>query len=292
MARKIEKGGAVKSVNGQLTLDSLCGERVSEIPLADLHEPDQHPFLVRDDEAMDLLVESIRQYGVREPGLARPREDGGYELLCGNRRRRACQIIGLPVLPVIIREMNDQAAAIAVVDSNLQQREKLLFSEKAWAYRIKMQALNHNGVKAEQNSVDILTGQTGESRNQLLRLFRLTELVDNILNKVDARKLAFNTGVELSYLTYDEQFFVADVMEKLEIKPSLSQAIHLKQLSRDGKLTSEIIENIISESKKSPVGESTVRLKYRRYFPPEYSQKQVEGGIIGRLVKWRARVTV
>jgi ParB family chromosome partitioning protein len=236
---------------------------------------------------MTALVESIKQYGVREPGLARPRTDGGYELLCGNRRKRACQIIGLTVLPVIIRELDDQSAAVAMIDSNLQQREKLLFSEKAWAYRLKMEALNHNGIKAEQHSVDVITEQTGDSRNQVFRLIRLTELVEVILNKVDARELAFNTGVELSYLDYNEQFAVADIMEKHGVKPSLSQAVRFKQLKKDGKLTSEIIDSILAESKESPVGEETTRLKYRRYFPPDYSPKQVEAVIIDLLRTWQ-----
>ena len=286
MAQKIPKGDASRTDNRQLTLDFYCGERVTDISLSELNEPDPHPFLVQDDDAMDALVESIRQYGVREPGLARPRVDGGYELLCGNRRKRACQIIGLTTLPVIIRELDDQAAAIAMVDSNLQQREKLLFSEKAWAYRVKMEALNHNGVKAEQHSVDVIIGQTGESRNQIFRLIRLTELVDVILNKVDARELAFNTGVELSYLDYKEQFIIADAMEKHGIKPSLSQAVRFKQLKKDGKLTPMIIDNILAESKDSPVGEETTRLKYRRYFPPDYSPKQVEALIIKLIQAW------
>ncbi|MDR1538339.1 MAG: ParB/RepB/Spo0J family partition protein [Clostridiales bacterium] len=267
MSRKIQNGGAPESDNRQLTLNLFCGGRVTEIPLAELHEPDPHPFLVRDDDAMGLLAESVRQHGVREPGLARPRSEGGYELLCGNRRKRACEIAGLPALHVIVRDLDDQAAAIAMVDSNLQQREKLLFSERAWAYRVKMEALNHSGLKAEQNSVDVLNGQTGESRNQIFRLIRLTELVDPILDRVDARELAFNTGVELSYLSYDEQFIVADAMDRHGVKPSLSQAVRCRQLKKDGKLTPERIDGILAEPKESPVGEQTTRLKYRRYFP-------------------------
>ena len=237
MPRKNLKGGASETDTQQLTFDLFIGERVVEIPLAELHEPDPHPFLVQDDDAMTALVESIRQYGVREPGLARPRADGGYELLCGNRRRRACEIIGLAVLPVIIRNLSDLDAATAMADSNLLQREKLLFSEKAWAYRVKMEALNHTGIKAEQHSVEVIVEQTGESRNQIFRLIRLTELVDVILHKVDARELAFNTGVELSYLDYDEQFIVADTMAKHDVRPSLSQAVRFKQLKKDGKVT-------------------------------------------------------
>ena len=285
MPRKTQKGGAIDSSSQQLTFDFYSGERISEIPLADLHEPDQHPFLVQDDEAMTTLVESIRNAGVREPGLARPRVEGGYELLCGNRRKRACEIIGLPTLPVIIRSLNDKDAIDAMVDSNLEQREHLLYSEKAWAYRIKLEALNHTGVKAEQHSVDILTTRTGESRNQIFRLVRLTELVDSLLNMVDARQLAFNAGIELSYLSYDEQFIVAEAMTQHGTKPSLSQSQRLKRLKKDGKLTSDLIFSILAESKKSPVSES--RLKYRRYFPADYSQEQIQAVIITLLKQWK-----
>jgi ParB family chromosome partitioning protein len=294
MAKKATKGREIQ--NGQLTLADFyaqLGECVRELPLAELFPPDPHPFLVQDDDAMTRLAESVKQFGVREPGLARPRTDGagqsgaGYELLCGNRRRRACEIAGLTTMPVIVREMDDQTATVAMVDSNLQQREELLFSEKAWAYRIKMEALNHNGVKAEMHSVDILIEQTGESKNQVFRLIRLTELVDSLLDKTDTRQLAFNTAVELSYLSYYEQHIVADAMARYDVKPSLSQAVRFKKLKKDGKLTPEIIESILAESKESPVAEPTMRLKYRKFFPPEYSPKQIEKTIIGLLRDWQ-----
>ena len=177
------------------------GEVIREIQLAELFPPEFHPFQVNDDEAMQSLAESVKLYGIREPGLARPRAEGGYELLSGNRRKLACELAGLTTLPVIVRELGDDDAAIAMVDSNLQQREKLLFSERAWAYRIKMEALNHNGVKADMHSVEVLALQTGEKRSQIFRLIRLTELVVDLLDNVDARKLAFNPAVELSYLS-------------------------------------------------------------------------------------------
>ena len=292
MAQKNLKGGALDSNINQLSLDLYCGERIAEIAITELHEPDPHPFLVTNDDAMSALVESIKENGVREPGLARPLAGGGYELLCGNRRKRACEIIGLMTMPVIIRELDDQAAIVAMVDSNLQQREKLLLSEKAWAYRMKMEALNHNGVKGEQCSFEIMVERTGESRNQIFRLIRLTELVDAILNKVDSRELAFNTGVELSYLNYDEQRIVVGTMEKYDVKPSLSQAVRLKKLKKDGRLTTEIIDSILAEPKESPVGETVTRLKYRRYFPPDYSPKQVEAVIVELLTDWKARAAV
>jgi ParB family chromosome partitioning protein len=179
-------------------------ERIIEVRLEELYPSENHPFQVNDDESMQKLVRSIKQYGVREPGLARPRIDGGYELLAGNRRKRACELAGISTLPVIIREMNDDEAAIAMVDSNLERREKLLFSEKSCAYRVKLEALNHRGAKSDsprQLSVDILCEQTGESKNQIFRIVRLTELIVDLIDKVDEGKLAFNPAVELSYLS-------------------------------------------------------------------------------------------
>jgi ParB family chromosome partitioning protein len=290
MANSRTKGDTSQTSNGQITPADFGvrpSERVVEITLNELHAPDPHPFLVQDDDAMTQLAESVRRFGVREPGLARPRSEGGYELLCGNRRKRACEIVGLDTLPVIVRELDDCSAAVAMVDSNLLQREKLLLSEKAWAYRVKLEALNHSGVKAEANSVDILVEQTGESKNQIFRLIRLTELVDNLLDKADARQLAFNTAVELSYLSFDEQQFVVDAMSQYEIRPSLSQAIRLKKLKQSGKLTAEVIDNILAESKESPVAENIMRIKYRKFFPAEYSPKQVENTIIALLRDWR-----
>jgi ParB family chromosome partitioning protein len=265
------------------------GDAITELPLSELHAPDCHPFRVSDDEAMTLLAESIREFGVREPGLARPRNEGGYELLCGNRRKRGSEIAGLVTMPVIIRELSDDDAAIAMVDSNLQQREKLLFSEKAWAYRVKMEALNHKGVKSGNHSVNAITAQTGESRNTVFRLIRLTELVEVLLDKVDARELAWGTAVELTYLTYDEQFTVADAMAKYEVKPSLSQAVRFKKMKQAGTLTDAVINEVLSEPKESPVSETKITLHYRKFFPPEYSPKQIEAVIIDLLTDWKAR---
>jgi ParB family chromosome partitioning protein len=236
---------------------------------------------------MAKLAESIRLYGVREPGLVRPHIEGGYELLCGNRRKRACELAGLPTMPVIVRELDDQAATLAMIDSNLQQREVILPSEKAWAYKVKMEALNHKGVKSDAHSADALAAQTGESRNQIFRLIRLTELVDVLLDKVDARELAFNAAVELTYLAYDEQFAVADAMARHEVKPSLSQAVRLKKLKQDGALTAETIDAILSEDKKPPKGEPAGSLRFRRFFPPDYSPKQIEAVIVGLLREWQ-----
>jgi len=270
----------------------LNGETVVEIPLDELYPPEFHPFQVNDDESMKRLTENLKRYGVREPGLARPREDGGYELLCGNRRKRACELAGIPTMPVIIREMDDDSAVIAMVDSNLEQREKLLYSEKAWAYRIKLEALNHNGVKGDMLSVDMLAEQTGESKNQIFRLVRLTELVISLLDKVDAKQLAFNPAVELSYLSQVEQTAAASAMNKYEIKPSLSQAVRLKKMKKDGTLTIKMIDAVLSEGKKPPKGEPAGSMRFRKYFSPEYSQKQIDAVIVDLLKNWKAGATV
>jgi ParB family chromosome partitioning protein len=285
----------VRKTNGNLALTGygdifnvgMGGDAITEIPLDELREPDNHPFKVSNDEAMAALVESVRQYGVREPGLARQSAEGGYELLCGNRRKMACRLAGLATMPVIIRDLSDDDAAIAMVDSNLQQREKLLFSEKAWAYRVKMEALNHKGVKSENHSCEEIKAQTGDSRNTIFRLIRLTELVEVLFDKVDSRELAFNTAVELTYLTYDEQHVVADAMAKHDVKPSLSQAVRFKKMKQAGTLTDEIIHEILSEPKEAAVSESKITLHYRKFFPPEYSPKQIEAVIIELLRSWQ-----
>jgi len=266
-------------------------ESINLIPLSDLYVPVLHPFKVNDDEAMQNLVESVTQFGVREPGLARPRAEGGYELLAGNRRHRACELAGLPVLPVIIREMNDDDAIVAMVDSNLQQRDNLLFSEQAWAYRIKMEALNHKGIKSEFSSSDVVSQEFGKSKSQLFRFIRLTELIPALIDKVDAHKLAFNPAVELSYLSRTEQTAVAEAMDANEIKPSLSQAVRLKKLKQDGSLTVEVINSVLSEIKKPPKGEPNSSVRFRKYFPPEYSPKQIDAVIIELLTAWKEKVS-
>jgi ParB family chromosome partitioning protein len=263
------------------------GECVQMLPLTELHEPDPHPFAVRDDEAMIKLAENIREYGVREPGLARPLSDGGYELLCGNRRKRACELAELTEMPVIVRELTDTQAVLVMIDSNLHQRETILPSEKAWAYRCRMEALNHNGVKAEQNSCDIMAEQTGESSAQIFRYIRLTSLVEVLLDKVDARKLALNPAVELSYLSYDEQQIVVDCMDKYDARPSLSQAVRLKKLKQAGTLTADKIDEMFAEEKKPNEGKPKGSLRFRKYFPPDYSPKQIEAVIIELLTDWK-----
>ena len=268
------------------------GECVVEISLAELFPPDFHPFQVNDDLSMARLTKSVKLYGVREPGLARPRANGGYELLCGNRRKRACELAEKETMPVIVRELDDASAALVMVDSNLDQREKILPSEKAWAYKIMMDALNHNGVKGESHSYEIMVERTGESKNQIFRVIRLTDLIVTLADKVDARKLSFNPAVELSYLSITEQTAVEEAMAAHDVKPSLSQAVRLKKLKQAGKLTLDDIDAIMSESKKPPKGEPTGSMRFRKYFPPDFSQKQMDKVIIELLTDWKARSAV
>ncbi|MCL2771999.1 MAG: ParB/RepB/Spo0J family partition protein [Oscillospiraceae bacterium] len=270
---------------------NIIGEQIVEIPLCKLYPPEFHPFQVNDDETMQRLVQSVKQYGVREPGLARPRANGGYELLCGNRRKRACELADIATMPVIVRELNDDEAVIALVDSNLERRETLLYSEKAWAYRVKLEALNHRGAKSDtpgQLSVDILCEQTGESKNQIFRLVRLTELIAALIDKVDAKQLAFNPAVELSYLSISEQTTVAEVMAKYDVKPSLSQAVRLKKMKHDGTLTLEAIDSVLSAAKKPQKGETTEATRFRRYFPTDYTPRQMEKIINDLLRVWQS----
>ncbi|MCL2499803.1 MAG: ParB/RepB/Spo0J family partition protein [Defluviitaleaceae bacterium] len=267
------------------------GERIIEIALTELHPPEFHPFHVTDDEAMERLAGNIKQYGVREPGLARPRTNGGYELLAGNRRKRACEIAERPTLPVIIREMTDDEATIAMVDSNLEQRDSLLFSEKAWAYKIKMEALNHSGIKGDRHSHEIMVEQTGESKNQIFRLIRLTDLIVGLLDKVDAKQLAFNPAVELSYLSQKEQTAVINAMESHGIKPSLSQAVQLKKLKQADELTLEMIDEILSEAKKPNQDDNEVNevKRYRHFFPKGYTIQQMDEIIHRLLTDWQSQ---
>ena len=262
---------------------------VIEIPLTDLHPPDFNPFHITDDGAMISLVESIKQRGVLEPGLARPNKSGGYELLIGNRRKRACELAGLETIPVIIRELDDNDATIAMVDSNLEQREELLFSEKAWAYRIKMEALNHKGVKSSDGklSVEVLSEQFGDSKNQIFRYIRLTELFIELLNKLDKKELAFTPAVELSYLSHNEQIEVASIMDANDISPSLSQAVRLKKLKQSGELTIELIHSILSENKPKLSSIEREIKRFRRFFPAESTPNEIYKVITNLLEVWK-----
>ena len=271
-------------------------ERVQEIPLDQLKPFKNHPFKVRDDQRMLDTVDSIREYGVLVPAIARPNPEGGYELISGHRRKRGCEMAGLQTMPVIIRNLDDDAAVLVMVDSNIQ-REELLPSERAFAYKMKLEALKHQGARSDLTSSqlgtklradELLAQQAGESRNQVQRFIRLTELISELLDMVDERKLAFNPAVEVSYLKRDEQRMLLEAMDAEQTTPSLSQAQRLKKFSQEGRLTEEAMSAIMSEEKKSDMDKVTLRSDtLRRYFPKSYTPKQLEQTIIRLLDVWQ-----
>ena len=270
-------------------------EKVMEIPLSELHPFKDHPFKVLDDERMLDTVESVKQYGVLSPALARPLPEGGYELVSGHRRHRAAELAGLDTLPTIIRNLDDDEATIIMVDSNLQ-RETVLPSERAWAYRMKLDAVRRQAGRPSKNSrqvvgnlesADLLGKETGESGRQVQRYIRLTELIRPLLDMVDERKIAFNPAVELSYLKPDEQNMLMDAMESEQATPSLSQAQRLKKFSQAGNLTRESMLAIMSEEKKSDLDRLTFTTDtLRKYFPKSYTPQQMENTIIKLLETW------
>lgn len=273
-------------------------EKVQEIPLSELYPFKDHPFRVVEDEAMLRTVESVAQYGVIVPVIARPREDGGYELISGHRRKHAAELAGLTTLPVIVRDLDDNSATVLMVDSNLQ-REHILPSERAWAYRMKLEALSHQGRRMDLTSSQLgtklrsdqlMAEETGTSRNQIQRYIRLTYLLPDIVDLVDNGKLAFNTAVELSYLNDRQQFDLLDAMAESQNLPSLSQAQRMKQLSREDACTPEALMEIMAEEKKPP--EDRVTLKgdtLRKFFPKNYSPQQMEQIILKLLKQWQKK---
>ena len=272
-----------------VSTDNIQSENVIHLPLNELYPPEFHPFQVNDDNAMTRLTESVSQYGVREPGLARPRPEGGYELLCGNRRKRACELAGLTTMPVVVKDLDNDSATIVMVESNLQQREKILPSERAWAYKVMMEALNHNGIKSENHSYEVMAEKTGTKKTQLFRIIRLTELIAALSDKVDVNKLSFVSAVELSYLSVQEQTAVSEAMDRHEVKPSLSQAIRLKKMKQSGDLTDEFIDEVMSEIKKPVKSEPKDMTQYHKQFPSQYSEEQI-ANIINALIKdWKIR---
>lgn len=260
-------------------------ERVKEIPLYELHPFKDHPFKIQNDEEMKRLIESIRKFGTITPALARPLPEGGYELISGHRRLAACQVLELETMPVIVREMTDDEAVIAMVDSNLQ-RETILPSEKAFAYKMKRDALNHQGITSPQVGEKLLTvekigADSGDSKNQVLRYIRLTYLIPELLEMVDENKIAFNPAVEISYLDKSEQRVLLDAMEQNDCTPSHAQAIRLKKLSQDGVLESQMIYEVMAEQK--PNQQEQIKFKreeFQKYFPPKYSNEQMRKDIL------------
>ncbi len=275
-------------------------ERVQEIPLGQLKPFKNHPFKVRDDQRMLDTADSIREYGVLVPAIARPDPNGGYELISGHRRKRGCEMAGLQTMPVIIRDLDDDAAVLVMVDSNIQ-REELLPSERAFAYRMKLEAIERVKGRPKKvgqvvpdfqgkRSTEIVADGTGESYKQVQRYIRLTELIPELLDMVDERKLAFNPAVEVSYLKQDEQRMLLEAMDAEQTTPSLSQAQRLKKFSQEGRLTEEAMSAIMSEEKKSEMDKVTLRSDtLHKYFPKSYTPKQMEQTIIRLLDVWKQR---
>ena len=273
-------------------------ERVQEIPLDQLKPFKNHPFKVRDDQRMLDTVDSIREYGVLVPAIARPDPEGGYELISGHRRKRGCEMAGLQTMPVIIRNLDNDAAVLVMVDSNIQ-REELLPSERAFAYKMKLDAIERVKGRPKKvgqvvpdfqgkRSTEVVAEGTGESYKQVQRFIRLTELISELLDMVDERKLAFNPAVEVSYLKRDEQRMLLEAMDAEQTTPSLSQAQRLKKFSQEGRLTEEAMSAIMSEEKKSDMDKVTLRSDtLRKYFPKSYTPKQMEQTIIKLLDVWQ-----
>ena len=260
-------------------------ERVQIIPLGVLHPFKDHPFKIMNNEEMQRMIESIRKVGAITPALARPLPDGGYELISGHRRLAACQVLGMETMPVIVREMSDDEAVIAMVDANLQ-REMILPSEKAFAYKMKLNAIKHQGKASVQVaekllSVEKVAEDAGESKDQVRKYIRLTYLIPELLSMVDDGKIAFNPAVEISYLEHSEQRVLLDAMSLNDCTPSHAQAIRLKKMSQDGVLTDEAIHNIMSEEK--PNQTEQIRFKrddFKEYFPPRYTDEQIKRDIL------------
>lgn len=271
-------------------------EKVQEIPLGELHPFRNHPFKVKDDAAMQDTVDSVREYGVLVPAIARPDPDGGYELIAGHRRHHASELAGKETMPVIVRDLDDDAATIIMVDSNLQ-REELLPSERAFAYKMKLDAMkrqagrpsreNVSQVGTQKRSDQIMAEQVGESRNQIQRFIRLTELIPTLLDMVDERKIAFNPAVELSYLKKEEQTLLLEAMDSEQATPSLSQAQRLKKFSQQKMLSLDVMRAVMSEEKKTDLDRVTLKNEtLRKYFPKSYTPKQMEDTIIKLLEGW------
>nr|WP_303671151.1 ParB/RepB/Spo0J family partition protein [Ruminococcus bromii] len=269
-------------------------ERVRDIPLNELYPFKDHPFKIQNDDEMKRLMESIQKFGTLTPALARPLPEVGYELISGHRRLAACQVLGIETMPVIVREMTDDEAVIAMVDANLQ-REHILPSEKAFAYRMKLDAIKHQGVTSAQLgqkllSVEKVAKDAGESRNQVKRYIRLTYLIPELLSMVDDGKIAFNPAVEISYLDKAEQRVLLDAMEQNDCTPSHAQAIRLKKLSQEGVLQDQTIYDILAEQKPNQQEQYKFKREdIRKYFPQSYTDKQVCDTVIKLLEQWQRR---
>lgn len=270
-------------------------ETIKDIPLADLYPFKDHPFKVVDDEQMQETVESVKKHGVLVPGIARQRPGGGYEIIAGHRRKRASEMAGKDTMPIIVRDLDDDAAVIIMVDSNLQ-RENILPSERAKAYKMKMDALKHQGARTDLTSGQVGTrsrtdekvaGGTGDSARTVQRFIRLTQLEQPLLDMVDEKKIAMNPAVELSYLKPDEQKQLLEAIDLEQSTPSLSQAQRMKKFSQEGRLTFDVLDAILSEEKKPPETHITLTSdKISKYFPKSFTPEQMEKTIIKLLEKW------
>ena len=276
-------------------------ERVQEIPLSELHPFEGHPFRVVDDEEMEKTVESVRDFGVLTPAIVRPDPDGGYEIISGHRRHRASELAGKETMPVIVRDLDDDAAIILMVDANLQ-RETILPSERAFAYRMKLDALNHQGARSDltcsqlgnklggKKSSEIMAEELGTSKNQIFRYIRLTELIPELLDMVDTGQIKFNPAVELSYLAREEQQDFLSAMDYAQAAPSLSQAQRIKKLAQEGECTLDAMCEIMNEIKKGELDRVTLKTDVlRKYFPKSYTNKQMEDKIIQLLEQWQKK---
>lgn len=276
--------------------DAAAKEKRTEMPLSDLHPFEGHPFKVLDDELMEQTVESIRQIGVVSPLIVRPDPEGGFEILSGHRRLHAAQLAGLETVPVIVKEMDDDAAIIFMVDSNLQ-RENILPSERAFSYKMKLEAMKHQGQRGDLTSdqvgqkswaVNQLADDANESKTQVQRFIRLTNLIPEILDMVDEKKIAFNPAVELSYLKPSEQKEFLEAMDYAQASPSLSQTQRLKKLSQEGGCTLDAMCEVMNEIKKDELDHVTIKNEVlRKYFPKSYTPKQMQDTIIRLLEKWQ-----
>jgi len=269
-------------------------ENIQQLPITELHSFRNHPFKVIDDDSMGSMVESIKEYGVHTPALARPLDGGGYELISGHRRKRGCELAGVVSMPVIVRQMSDDEATILMVNANIQ-RECILPSERAFAYKMKLEAVKRQGARSDLTSrqlvgkletADLVGQDAGESGRQVQRYIRLAELIPALLETVDARKIAFNPAVELSYLTSEEQKRLLDAMDSEQATPSLSQAQRLKKFSQEGKLPEEAMSAIMSAEKKEANKITFSGEKLTKFFPKSYTPQQMEATILDLLTQW------
>ena len=296
-AKKVELASVDDLFSTEESRADAQREKVLEIPLTELHPFKDHPFKVKDDDAMKETVDSVRKYGVLVPAIARPVPNGGYELVAGHRRHRASELAGKETMPVIVRDLDDDAATIIMVDSNLQ-RESLLPSERAFAYKMKLEAVKHQGERSDltsrqvgekfQTSIQLIANQAGESQRQVQRYIRLTELIPKLLDMVDEKKIAFNPAYELSFLKKEEQVQLLDAIKSEQATPSLSQAQRLKKFSYEGHLSIDVMRAILGEEKKSDLDRLVFTTEtLRKYFPKSYTPAKMQETIIRLLERWQ-----